>query len=100
MDVTITATETCTLAGTTSAKCTALLKATASTSKTSSTVVETLTGATYYRFDVAITGGAEKTASPTACATKKGAAASVSPKKTVVWALVGVFGIAGLQALL
>ena len=59
--------------------------------KTTTSVASTLTGASYYRFDVAITGGAEKTASATAtCAPGKNAGTSLSAKTMMVWALAGV----------
>lgn len=99
--VTITGQETCALAGTTAATCTATAKVTASTSSTSTTSTETLSGTDYYRFNVAITGGAEKTASPaaTCSSTKASAATSFSSKKVAIWALAGV-AVASIQTLL
>lgn len=76
---------------------TATLKATVSGTSTSSSLTETLTGASYYRFDVAITGGAEKTASPTACA--KSAATNVNPRSMLVWAFAGVMATSVLAML-
>ena len=69
-------TEGCRLAGTTAATCTAAFTVSAGgqSTKTSNTV--TLTGSDYHRFDVQITGGAEKlgAAASVTCASKPNAA--------------------------
>lgn len=99
-DIIGTVEETCTLAGITAATCTATVKATVGTTSSAATTAATMTGATYYRFDVAITGGAEKTVNPTAtCVAKKGAAASFNTKHVMTWALAGVAGVLGMQML-
>jgi hypothetical protein len=98
--VTATGKETCALAGTTAATCTITAKLTASTTSTSTTSTETLSGTDYYRYDVAITGGAEKTANPTGtCGPKTNAATNVNTKKVAIWALAGV-AVASIQAML
>lgn len=98
--VTVTGKETCNLAGTTAATCTATAQVTASTSSTSTTSTETLSGTDYYRFNVAITGGAEKTANPTGtCSAKTNAAPNLNTKKVAVWALAG-FVAAAVQTML
>ncbi|KAE9369692.1 hypothetical protein N431DRAFT_413964 [Stipitochalara longipes BDJ] len=99
-DVTGTVQETCSLAGTTAAACTGTLKATAESSTVSTSTVETLSGSDYYRFNVEITGGSEKTANPTATCRAKGAATSLNTKKMAMWALAGVIGVAGIQTML
>ena len=97
---TLLAYETCSLGGTTAATCTATAELEASGTSTSGTTVSTLSGTDYYRFNVAITGGAEKTASATATCAAKGAAANRNTRKVAIWALVGVIGGVGLQMML
>ncbi|KUJ13378.1 uncharacterized protein LY89DRAFT_721403 [Mollisia scopiformis] len=96
-DVTVTGLETCHLAGTTAATCSATVEATVGTTKSAASTVETLSGSDYYRFDVEITGGAEKTVNPTG---KCGAAANLNNKNLLVWALAGVIGVASIQTML
>lgn len=74
--------ESCVLQGTTAAACTATITAGLDGS-TTSTVTEThLSGSDYHRFDVKITGGAEKTPSATGeC--KASAAATMHDVKMV-----------------
>jgi hypothetical protein len=104
--VTGTAVELCSLAGTTAANCAATLLATGDGSTISTATTETLSGSNYYRFNVEITGGAEKTASATAtCAVpsasaKGNAAASLNVKNVVMWALAGVMGVACVRTML
>jgi hypothetical protein len=102
--VTGTAVESCSLAGTTAANCAATLLATGDGSTISTATTETLSGSNYYRFNVEITGGAEKTASATAtCAVpsaKGNAAASLNVKNVVMWVLAGVTGVASIQMML
>jgi hypothetical protein len=98
--VTVTAQDTCHLAGTTAATCTATIKATISGTVVSTAVAETLSGSTYYRFDVEITGGAEKTANPTGTCGAKSAATSLSVKNMAIWALAGVIGAVSIQTIL
>ena len=49
--------------------------------------------------DVAITGGAEKTASPTACG-KTSAAAGRDVRRVGIWGLVAIAGVVGVQMML
>lgn len=65
---------------------------TAGGTKTSTQTTVTLSGSNYYRFDVAITGGAEKTAAPAATCSfdTKSAGTIVNSKNIMVWALAGV----------
>lgn len=95
--MTATVQEICALASITAATCTATVKATADgTSKTTSTST-VLSGSHYYRFDVEITAGAEKTMNPTAtCGSKKGTAASLNSGMIAMWALTGVIGVASI----
>lgn len=94
-DIQATVQETCRLDGTTAAVCSATIAGTVDKTSTTASTVSTAAGTDYYRFDVAITGGAEKTANPTACATKSGAA-GLSTKAVAVWSLLGAIGVAGL----
>lgn len=96
-DVTVSIEETCTLAGTTAATCTGTAGGEADGTKTSYTAVATIASPTYYRFDVEITGGAEKTKNPPSptCGVK-GAATSLNAKTMAIWALIGTFGVASL----
>lgn len=57
--------ESCALEGTTLAACTATYSVSADGTATSDVTTQTLTGTDYHRFDVAITAGADKTASAT-----------------------------------
>jgi hypothetical protein len=93
-DVSATVQETCQLTGTTEAVCAATVGG--SVDKASTTVSSTTTylGTNVYRHDVAITGGAEKTVSPTACAAPvKGSGAAEGVKRVGVWGLVGAMGL-------
>ncbi|OIW23848.1 hypothetical protein CONLIGDRAFT_637090 [Coniochaeta ligniaria NRRL 30616] len=85
--------EGCVLAGTTAANCSATVAATLGGTSTVTSTTTAVSGTDYYRFDVAITGGAEKTASPTAC--KSSGAAGLSAKAVAVWGLIGAIGVAG-----
>jgi hypothetical protein len=60
-----------------------------------------LSGSHYYRFDVEITAGAEKTANPTAtCGSGgKGAASSLNSKMMAMWALAGVIGVTSVLSM-
>lgn len=98
-DVEATVQETCSLAGTTSAVCTATAAVSADKTKTSSSTVSTITGTRYRRFDVEITGGAEKTKNAVATCAKPGAAASLNSKTMAIWALAGVMGVASVLSL-
>jgi len=96
-DVSATIQETCELRGTTAAVCTATLGGAVAGTTTSASVSGTLSGTDYYRFDVAITAGAEKTASPTGQCGAAGAKGSgASTKAVAMWGLVGVVGVASL----
>lgn len=66
--------ENCALSDTTAADCTAVVSGSIDGTSTQTTITSLITGAAYHRYDVAITGGAEKTASATAtCAVQNGA---------------------------
>lgn len=91
--------EHCILGGTTAATCTATAIASVDGKSTSGTVTTILTGASYRRYDVEITGGAEKTASPLATCGAKSAGARVNAKARAIWALTGVFGIVSVLAM-
>lgn len=68
------AAENCELQGTTAATCTATLSVSVEGTSTALTTTATLDGTDYHRFDVAITGGAEKTAAAAGeCPAKSGA---------------------------
>ncbi|KFY64905.1 hypothetical protein V496_02935 [Pseudogymnoascus sp. VKM F-4515 (FW-2607)] len=99
-DVTVSVEETCTLAGTTAATCTATAGGEADGTSTSATAVVTVTSPTYYRFDVEITGGAEKTKNPAPTCSSEGAASSLNTKTMAIWALTGTFGVASLLTML
>lgn len=86
------------LARNTAATCTATVEATADGTKTSTQSVTTLSGSDYFRFDVAITGGGDKLANPTACA-KSGATPNLNAKNMAMWALAGVVGVAGVLSM-
>lgn len=91
--------ETCNLAGTTAATCTGTLKATVPGTSTSTTVTLVLQTPSYYRYDVEITAGAEKTASPSGTCAKKSAAVGLNTKTMALWAMAGFAGIASMIAL-
>ena len=93
-DVTATVQETCQVAGTTEAACTLTLGGSVDKITTTTTVTTTYLGTRVYRHDVAITAGAEKTVSPTACAAPvKGSGAAEGMKRVGVWGLVGAMGL-------
>ena len=70
--------ESCKLGGTTAATCTAAVSVSAGGSSTKTASTTTLQGSDYHRFDVLITGGAEKLAAATAtCASKPNGAPGV-----------------------
>ncbi|KAK0119468.1 hypothetical protein ONS95_010916 [Cadophora gregata] len=89
--VSATAIESCQLGGTTAATCAVTIGGEVDGKKTSTSTTTTVSGTDYYRFDVAITGGAEKTASATAtCAPGKNAGTSLSAKSMMVFGLAGL----------
>lgn len=98
-DILATAQETCVLGGTTAATCTATIEISADGTKTSTKAVMTLAGTSYHRFDVQITGGAEKLVNPTATCASKNSAASFSSKNAAIWALAGVMGVASVLSM-
>jgi len=61
-------------------------------------VDSSLTGAAYYRYDVAITGGVEKTASATGKCTSGGTYAADS-RGVLAMAVVGALSLAAILAL-
>ncbi|KAK3901527.1 hypothetical protein C8A05DRAFT_34800 [Staphylotrichum tortipilum] len=91
-DVSATIQETCELRGTTAAVCSGTVGGVVNGVTTSAAVSGTISGTDYYRFDVAITAGAEKTANPTGQCKASGA----STKAVAMWGLVGVVGVASL----
>jgi hypothetical protein len=93
--------EQCDLQGTTQAVCAATLGGTVEGHSTTDSTTMTLSGTDYYRYDVAITGGAEKTATATAqCkAPTPSGNAGASTKAVAMWGLVvGAAGVASLLA--
>jgi hypothetical protein len=112
-DVTASIVESCSLAGTTAATCVGTIGGEAAGTKTSRTALVTIASPTYYRFDVEITGGAEKTKSPAATcgagakgagsgssAGAQGAASNLNAKTMAIWAVTGTFGVASLLSML
>lgn len=99
-DVTVSVEETCTLAGTTAATCTATAGGEADGTHTSQTAVVTVASPTYYRYDVEITGGADKTKNPSPTCGSEGTATNLNAKSTAIWALAGTFGVATLLTML
>ncbi|KAK1828714.1 hypothetical protein QBC39DRAFT_264588 [Podospora conica] len=93
-DVSATIQETCRIAGTTEAACTATVGGNVGKTSTSSSSTTTYRGTDVYMFDVAITGGAEKTANPTACAAPAGSGAQ--GLRAGVWGVLGAAGLVGL----
>ncbi|KAK5657208.1 hypothetical protein OQA88_3266 [Cercophora sp. LCS_1] len=105
--VTATVQETCALEGTTRAACTATIGGNVQGTSTTVSVSTTYTGARVYKYDVTITGGAEKTASPKpTCAAAPsgngngggsgsgtGSQSGASVKGVAVWGLVGLVGV-------
>ncbi|KAK4120564.1 hypothetical protein N657DRAFT_579689 [Parathielavia appendiculata] len=102
-DVSATLQESCQLRGTTQAVCTAMIGGSVDKTTTSASLSTTISGADYYRFDVAITGGAEKTASPSAQCNAPPASgpsgSGASTKAVAIWGLIGVVGVASLFGL-
>ncbi|KAG4443843.1 hypothetical protein IFR05_000679 [Cadophora sp. M221] len=90
--VSATAIEACSLDGTTAAVCSVTVGGEVDGTKTTTSSVTTAAGSDYYRFDVAITAGAEKTASATGTCggSGKSAGTTVTSKGMMVWALAGV----------
>lgn len=79
--------EDCDLQGTTEAICTATVSVSVDGTSTAITTTATMDGTDYHRFDVAITGGAEKTAAATGeCAATSGAVGR-GLKTREAWAL-------------
>ncbi|CZS96337.1 uncharacterized protein RAG0_05707 [Rhynchosporium agropyri] len=96
-----TAIEACSLQGTTAAICSVTIGGTVDGKKTSVTSQTSVVSPTYYRYDVAITGAAEKTAGAAATCTSAplaNAAPMMNAKNMMVWALAGV--AAGIISLL
>jgi hypothetical protein len=91
--------ENCALQGTTQAVCAATIGGTVDGQAATTSATTTFSGTDYYRYDVAITGGAEKTASATAECKPKGNSAA-STKAMAMWGLVvGAAGVASLLGL-
>ncbi|RYP62849.1 hypothetical protein DL769_007143 [Monosporascus sp. CRB-8-3] len=97
VDVTMTADESCAIAATTAATCSADIVIEAEGTKTDTSAVTTITGSAYTDklYPVTITGGAEKLASPTGTCENAAPALSV---RNIAWCLAGAVGIAGFLA--
>lgn len=79
--------ENCELQGTTAATCTAIVSVTVDGTSTAVTTTIPMDGTKYHRFDVAITGGAEKTAAATGKCSSKSGAVGRGLKAREGWAL-------------
>ena len=100
-NVKVSVTESCKLTGTTEANCVATIAmAVDGTSTTVSTTVP-VSGADFHVYQVAITGGAEKTASADACNgdSKPNDAAGTSPNTVRVMGAALAIGLLGVVAL-
>ena len=95
----VTLAESCALEGTTAASCTLGLTLVMDKTTSSSVVSTLLTGTDYHRFDVAITGGAEKTASATGECKANAAPAGTSVRMVAGLGAVLAVGLAGVLAL-
>lgn len=89
--------ESCALLGTTAADCTVVATATVDGTSTQTASTTHITGSAYHRYQVPITGGAEKTASATGkCTSVNSGAVPVNARQavTLVGALAaGTFGM-------
>ncbi|KAK0738018.1 hypothetical protein B0T18DRAFT_335199 [Schizothecium vesticola] len=93
-DLSATVQGTCRLAETTEAVCAWTVGASVDKTSTITSSTTTYLGTNVYRHDVAITAGAEKTVSPTACAAPiQGSGAAEGMKRVGVWGLVGAMGL-------
>ncbi|KAI8624869.1 hypothetical protein F5Y19DRAFT_280347 [Xylariaceae sp. FL1651] len=90
--------EECNLDGTTAATCTATASLSANGQQTKTSYTSIITGADYTdkRFDVTVTGGAEKLANPTG---KCSAASGLNTRVMALWSLLGAVGAIGVLAL-
>jgi hypothetical protein len=98
-DVTAAVTETCSLFGTTAADCHATLGGSAGGQSTTITASSMLTGSAYHRFQVGITGGADKTASATGACSTSGAIYTANARDVVAMVVMGALGLATVLAL-
>lgn len=89
-EVTGSVAENCELQGTTEAACTATISLSVDGTSTSTSTEATLSGTDYHRFDVAITGGAEKTAAATGECRASSGAVGRGLKAREGWALGAV----------
>ena len=96
---TATGSESCNLQGTTAADCHASVFIEAEGESTSTVVETSLAGTDYHRFNVAITGGATKTASPSGSYKSSGAMATADSRAIVAMAAVCALGLVGILAL-
>lgn len=89
------------MVATSAVTCGATIKGTAQGQSTALSTTTTLSGTDVYRFDVSITGGAEKLANPTGTCAAAGqsAGAMVNPKSIVLWVVAGFMGVGGLLAM-
>ncbi len=77
------------------AVCTATVGGSVDKTTTSTSTTSTASGSDYYRFNVAVTGGAEKLNPTATCKASSGA----SMKTVATWGLVGVVGVVSLLGL-
>ncbi|KAK1762839.1 hypothetical protein QBC33DRAFT_460630 [Phialemonium atrogriseum] len=96
---TVTLGESCVLDGTTAASCSGEFTFIVDKTTSSVAVSTVLTGTDYHRFDVAITGGAEKTASATGECKANAAPAGTSVRMVAGLGAVLAVGLAGVLSL-
>jgi len=105
-NVAATVSASCSLAGTTAAACAVTLGGTVDGTVTSTSTIASLASSNYdyFRYDVTLTAGAEKTASPTATncnvraapaetTNSKSEGSVLSSKRMAMWMLVGVMSV-------
>ncbi len=95
VQVKATVVENCSLAGKTAATCTATIAGSVKGKKYSTSTTVTYAHASALHFDVSVTGGNEKLASPTACSGAPG----VNTRALAFWGFLGAIGAVGVLAL-
>jgi len=100
VEATVNLLESCSL-GSATASCSASISVSAQGTSTALSTTSVLSGSDYHHFDVAITGGAEKTAQATAtCAKNPGsAAAPMLGRSAAAYGLLGALAAAGVVML-
>ncbi|KAI1273666.1 hypothetical protein F5Y07DRAFT_402092 [Xylaria sp. FL0933] len=96
VEVKATVIESCNLDGTTAATCTATIQGSAQGQKYSTAATVTYTDAATLRFDVSVTGGNDKLASPTG---KCSSASNINTRAVAFWGFLGALGAVGVLAL-